>query len=181
MEFQLYFRNVPKTEALENYIDKKLAKIDRHSLKILEAKLEVAHKKAKDPEERYVLQLTLNSNGTLLRAEEKGSDLFAAIDKLVEVIDRQIERYKTRASEKHRKSAPSERELPMETAEDEVSGKVVKVKKFSVKPMSPEEAIEQMELLGHNFFMFFNPELEIYNIVYRRRDDDYGLIIPVIG
>lgn len=181
MEIQLNFKNIPKTEALENYLYKKLAKIERHSLKILEAKMEIAHKKAKDPDERYVAQLTLNSKGTLLRAEEKAADLYAAIDKLLEVIERQIERYKTRTNEKGRKTTPPEEELPEETAGDELSGKVVKVKKFSVKPMSPEEAIEQMELLGHSFFMFFNPELETYNIVYRRKDDGYGLIVPVIG
>jgi len=122
--------------------------------------------------------VTIDSNGTLLRSEERGENLLTAIDKVVEVINRQIERYKGKLYDKGRGSSLARAEFSEEAAEEQPARKVVKVKQFTVKPMSAAEAIDQMELLGHDFFLFFNAESEELNLLYRRKDGNYGLIEP---
>jgi putative sigma-54 modulation protein len=139
-----------------------------------------------------VVQLTVNCNGTYLRAEERGPRLLPVIDAAADVLSREVRRYKEKVyrSEKHLKAkgaalagkAAVPAEVEEEREEDEeteiVLGRVVRVKRFPVKPMTEEEAIEQMELLHHDFFLFFDADAETYALLYRRRDGDYGMIIP---
>jgi putative sigma-54 modulation protein len=156
-----------------------LGKLDRHLPNILETKVEVIEQKTKSPEDRYIVQVTVNSDGTLLRSEERGADLFNAIDKTARVLDRQIERFKGKLYHKGRGFSPvrgkTENDIESPSAS---SSAVVKVKRFAIQPMSTEEAIDQMELLGHNFFLFYNTGNDRLNLVYRRNDNDYGLIDP---
>jgi putative sigma-54 modulation protein len=158
-------------------IESKLGKLGRHLPDIRDFKVEIAQEKKKATKEHFVVQLTIDSHGTLLRGVERGEELTSAINKVAAVINRQIERYKGKLYEKGRGSSPKdqlEEEAPP-------SGRVVKVKRFTVKPMSPAEAIDQMELLGHDFFLFFNAESEELNLLYRRHDGNYGLIEPELA
>jgi len=184
MELKVTGKNIELTPQLREYIEKKLGKLSRHLPDILEAKVEVSEEKTRSPQTRYVIQVTINSNGTILRGEERGDDFFVAIDKVADVMDRQIERFKGRRS--IRKGVmptvrnPDTLVQPAPEAEEDV-GRIVKIKKFVVKPMTIDEAIEQMELLGHDFFLFLNSDGGRLNLLYRRKDKNYGLIEPEIG
>lgn len=177
MELKITAKNMELTATVRQLIEDKLGKLGRHLPDIREYKVEIARDKTKATKEHFVVQITIDSHGTLLRGVERGEDLPAAIKKAASVIDRQIERYKGKLYEKGRGTSPKdemeEEPLPV--------GRVVKVKRFDVKPMSAAEAIDQMELLGHDFFLFFNSESEELNLLYRRRDGDYGLIEPEMG
>ncbi len=129
--------------------------------------------------ERCILEVTIHSKGTIIRAEESSEDMYASIDLAVEKLERQIRKHKTRLGKKIRQEAmvPENYELDEQIEEDE-DFKVVKTKRFPLKPMSLEEAILQMDLLGHSFFVFTNAETENVNVVYKRKDGKYGLIEP---
>lgn len=181
MELQIAGKNMELSSAVRQYIERKLAKLNRHLPKIRESKVEIYEEKTRSPQQHFVVQATIDSNGTLLRSQERGENLFAAIDKMVEVMDRRIKRYKGKLYDKGRGSSLARGGLGGQVAEEKPVSKVVKVKQFAVKPMSVDEAIEQMELLGHDFFLFFSAEDENLNLLYRRKDGNYGLIIPQLG
>jgi len=177
MELVIKGKNTEISEQVRQYIDRKLGRLDRHLHTIAEAEVAIAREMTKSRQDRYVVQVTLSSKGSLIRGEERGVDIFAAIDSVSDVLDRQIERYKGRLYNKGRGSSPLKAELPL-ADEAEQRGRVVKVKRFMVKPMDAEEAVEQMELLGHDFFLFHNSASGQFNVLYRRKDGDYGLIEP---
>jgi len=143
----------------------------------MESKVEISEEKTKSPQQHFVVQVTINSSGTLLRGEERGEDLFTAIDKVVTIMNRQIEHYKGKLYKKGRGSSLVRGEFSQEV-EMSPPKRVIKVKRFAIKPMSVAEAIDQMELLGHDFFLFFNADAEELNLLYRRQDGNYGLIEP---
>ncbi|MBA7618917.1 Ribosome hibernation promotion factor [subsurface metagenome] len=180
MELQITGKNMELSPTVRQYIERKLGKLNRHLPKIIESKVEISEEKTKSPQQHFVVQATIDSSGTLLRSQERGENLFTAIDKVVEVMNRQIERHKGKLYEKGRGSSLARGGLDEEAVEEPV-GKVVKVKQFAVKPMSVAEAIDQMELLGHDFFLFFNADDEGLNLLYRRKDGNYGLIKPELG
>jgi putative sigma-54 modulation protein len=174
LELNITAKNIELTPTVRQLIESKLGKLGRHLPDIRDYKVEIAPEKTRNAKEHFIVQLTIDSRGTLLRGVERGEDLPVAIHKVAEVINRQIERYKGKLYEKGRGSLARgkfEEEAPP-------AGKVVKVKRFAVKPMSAAEAIDQMELLGHDFFLFFNSESEELNLLYRRHDGNYGLIEP---
>ncbi len=177
MELTITSKNIELAPALKSRIERKLDKINRQLPKILQFNLELTEEKTKSPENRFVAQLTVDNNGTLLRAEERGADLLTVVDRVEEIIMRRIERYKGKFYERVRSSETIRTGFD-EGAAAEPKRKVVKVKRFAVKPMTVNEAIEQMELLGHDFFLFTNIETAEANLVYRRREGDYGLIEP---
>lgn len=182
MELIITTKNVESSESLKDYVNKKLGKIEHHLPNIQEAKVEIIRQRAKAPDERYVVQLTIKTSGTILRGEESDSALFSAVDKVAAVMDRQIERYKSRLHTRVKGSASLRLQAPEQPPAEEVpAGTVVKVKRFVVKPMSPEEAAEEMELLGHDFFLFYNESMRTFNLLYRRKDGDYGLIVPELA
>ncbi len=178
MELNITAKNIELTPTVRQLIESKLGKLDRHLPDIMEYKVEIAQEKTRNTKQHFVVQLTIDSHGTLLRGVERGEDLPAAINKVAAVINRQIERYKGKLYEKGRGSSLARGEFKEEA---QPARKVVKVKRFAVKPMSVAEAIDQMELLGHNFFLFFNADSEELNLLYRRHDGDYGLIEPELG
>jgi len=180
MELVIKGKNTEISEAVKRHIERKLGRLDRHLRTITEAEVAIVREMTKSQEDRYVLQVTLNSKGTLIRGEERGGDLFAAVDSVADVLNRQIERYKGRLYNKGRGTSPLKAEIPL-APEIEQPRRVVKVKRFSVKPMDAEEAVEQMELLGHDFFLFFNSASGQFNVLYRRKDGDYGLIEPELA
>jgi len=179
MELQITGKNVELTPTLRQLIGRKLGKLSRHLPNIQEQKVEIYQEKTKSPEQHFVVQVTIDSNGTLLRGVERGEDLPRAINKVAAVMDRQIERYKGKLYEKGRGNSLARGESNKRVARPHK--KVVKVKRFVVKPMSVTEAIDQMELLGHDFFLFFNAASEELNLLYRRQDGDYGLIEPELS
>ena len=181
MELQITGQNIELSPAVRRYIGRKLGKLNRHLPNIVVSKVEVVEEKTKSPEQRYVVQMTLDSSDTLLHGEERGKDLFEAIDKVAEVMSRQIEHYKGKLYKKGRGSSLARGEFSEEAEVAPPSPSVVKVKRFVVKPMSIAEATDQMELMGHDFFLFFNADTEVINLLYRRRDGNYGLIEPELG
>lgn len=168
---------------------RKFSRLDRYFPLLQDAVVEVdfAHEKAKEPDRRYVVRVTANGPGVHLQAEERAARPEAAVDQAVQVLTRQARRHKERLYERGRNRVPKEvtSELaqpasPPEPEEEEASelDKVARVKRFPVKPMTTEEAVEEMELLGHDFFLFYDAGLDQFALLYRRRAGDYGLIIP---
>jgi len=181
MELQITGQNIELSPAVRRYTERKLGRLNRHLPNIIASKVEIVAEKTKSPQQHYLVQVTLDSSGTLLRGEERGEDLFTAIDKVAAIMKRQIEHYKGKLYEKGRGSSLARNEFSEEVETAELPRKVVRVKRFTVKPMSVAEAIDQMELLGHDFFLFFNANTEEINLLYRRKDGNYGLIEPELG
>ncbi len=176
MELQVTGKNLHLTFEVRSYLEGKLGRLSRHLPSITETKVEVSEQMTKSPEQRFVVQMTVDAKGTLLRSEERAEDIYTAIDKVAKSMDRQIERYKGKRYDKGRGSSLA-RGVSSVAAEKTVSDQqVVKVKRYKVEPMSVEQAIDQMELLGHDFFLFLNVESEQFNVLYRRRAGNYGLI-----
>lgn len=171
-------KNIEVTQALKDYVEKRSLKITRYfpNVKEINAVLKVEKK-------QHVVELTVNANSIILRAEERTEDMYEAIDLVVEKIERQIRKYKTKLSKRFRESSNFKAELiekaiPPEDMSEEF--KIVRSKSFPVKPMSVEEAIMQMNLLNHSFFVFLEDESNNLQIVYKRHGGDYGLIDPKI-
>jgi putative sigma-54 modulation protein len=184
MEMQIAGKNLDLSPAVRTYITKKMEKINRHLPNILSFEIVGTEENTRAPEQRFILQVTVNSNGILLRGEERGPDLYTATDKVAEVMNRQLEHYKGKLAASRERASASIRNNTTEVnsaIEDEYidSGpRIVKTKRFDVKPMSLEEAVDQMELLDHDFFLFYNPDSNNMNLVYKRKDGNYGLIEP---
>jgi len=189
MELTFRSRHVTVTDSLREYTSRKLGRLGRYLPPVDEAVVELKQEGGENAR-RYVVQLTVNCNGTYLRAEERGPRLLPAIDAAADVLSRQAQRYKEKVyhRDKHVKARgaalagkaaePEEVEEEQDQEIEIVLGRVVRVKRFAVKPMSEEEAIEQMELLHHDFFLFFDADANTYALLYRRREGDYGMIIP---
>lgn len=188
MEPIINAKNTQITPKLRTYCEKKTERLDRYMPDVAEVRVDLSESNAKSAKSRHVAQITVrDGGGTILRAEERAADFFAAIDMVMDKIYRQIKRYRGK-SRARRRSAPTVDELlllenleplPLEDEpDDELDGTVVRTKRFEMQPMSADEAIDQMELLGHDFYMFFNIEDESYNVIYKRRDQSYGLLQP---
>ena len=192
MDIKIYAKNIEMNSQARGYIQKKFQRLERHLKPISDAKLEVSRVSARAQSDRIVAQMTLTTNDHTLRGQERDSNLFAATDAVTDVMDRQIQKYKGKVyrSSKAKKSARTDaaREgsaLMAIDSEEELqegvqleSGKVLRTKRFPMKPMTVEDAIMEMELLSHSFFLFYNLETKEYNVVYRRQVGDYGVIEP---
>jgi len=180
MEIQLFTRNMELTPRLQEYVEKKVSKLSRYLPNITDVRVDLSVENTRSSAQRQVAQLTIRTPRVILRAEERASDMFTAIDAALDKMRRQITRYKTRRQDRWQR-VEGEAEEWEEAAippEESISGKVVRVKRFEMVPMTTEEAIEQMELLGHQFFVFLNAEEGGVNVIYRRQDGNYGLIVP---
>ncbi len=181
MALQITGKNMELTPAVRRYIERKLSKLNRHLPNIIESKVEITEERTKSPQQHFIVRVTVSGRGNQFHSEERGEDLFTAIDKVVAIMTRQLEHYKGKLYDQGRGSSLARSELSPETEATEPAAKVVKVKRFAVKPMSVAEAIDQMKLLGHDFFLFFNADTEELNLLYRRKDGNYGLIEPELG
>lgn len=187
MNLEIHARNMELTTRLQNYVEKKTGRLDRYMPNLTEVRVDLVEQKARNAVQRQVAQITVRDNrGTILRAEEQSNDMFAAVDAVVDKLYKQINRYRGKRQRRWRTGGEVEETmgepLPIETAEEEAEEqRIVRQKGFSLRPMLPDEAIDQMELLGHDFFVFFNAENESVNVVYRRKDDNYGLLMPDLG
>jgi len=173
--------NVKVSETVKSYIEKKIGKLGRYLPIISEGKVEISMVEAKLPEQRFTVQVTLDSKGVLIRAQEKSKDIRTAIDKVEDVLSKRIERYKGKLYDKGRGTSFARQQAAIEAEEIEPPKRVVKSKSFLVKPMPVDEAIRQMELLGHDFFLFIDADTERLYLLYRRKNGDYGLIEPRLG
>jgi putative sigma-54 modulation protein len=184
MEMQITGKNLDISTANRSYITRKLDKANRLLNKIEAFEVVASEEKTRSPDQRFIMQVTINNKGTILRGEERGQDLYTAIDKVAEVMTRQIEHYKGKLPKSRRRRTGSirtsnNREAAIESEEQVPEGPhLVKTKHFEVKPMDIDEAIDQMVLLGHDFFLFNNTENNKINLVYKRKDGNYGLIEP---
>ena len=168
-------RNLEISDGWRAKIEKKVGKLDKY----LHDDSEVQLRLSQEHGTRNTAEITIVFPGSILRAEETGTEMSACIDKVLDKIVRQIHRHRTRI-EKRLRAGAFEAEAPEVAAESEMPEvhTVVRVKRFSVKPTSVEEAITQMEMLGHNFHLFLNEDTGTYSVVYRRVDGDYGLLEP---
>lgn len=192
MEIIIKTREIPQNERLRQYVEKKVQRLSRYLSNIVEARVELSMEPTRSAQQRHAAQITLYaSNGRILRAEERDADIYAAFDAVLDTIERQIERYKgkywrqVRPRRQTRQAAQEEAALvQMEeaaAAADEFPPEIRRVKRFEMVPMDEWEAIEQMELLGHDFFVFYNVNTDSVNVLYRRRGGGYGLIIPELA
>ena len=182
MKLQIVAKNnVEISETIRAYVEKKVGKLGRYLPTLDEGKVEISREGAKLPEQRFTVQVTLDSRGVWIRAQEKSKDMRTAIDKVVDVLSKRIERYKGKLYDKNRGVSFARQGAAIEEEEIEPPKKVVKTKRFLVKPMPIDESISQMELLGHDFFLFVDADTDRLNLLYRRDDGNYGLIEPEQG
>lgn len=176
----------------ETHAAKKLARLERWLPRLHDVVVEVKHEETKAAAHRYAVQVTVHAGGSILRAEERAADPRVALDLASEVLSRQAQRHKTRLKDRHQagkgagapESAPAGRAAPDlddDEVEEYVLGKIVRVKQFEAKPMSHEEALAQMDLLGHDFFLFEDATSGQYALLYKRKDGGYGLLSPRRG
>ena len=173
MRFTITGRNIEVTQGLREAVEDKLGKLDRFFVPATEAVVRLSVQK-----DIQKIEVTIPVKGHIIIAEESSSDMYVSIDLVEEILERQLKKYKNKLIDK-KQSAPSFSEAFLQedaSAEEEIQ--IVKSKKFAVKPMDPEEACVQMELLGHNFYVFLNADTEEVNVVYKRKGGTYGLIEP---
>jgi putative sigma-54 modulation protein len=191
MQITIHAKNTSVSDRLQDYAEKKLGKLDRYLPNIANVDLEIGAEHNRQGGDRSIVQLTVrHSRGTILRAEDKTqSEPYAAVDMVIAKMYRQISRYKGKRQRRGDRAEmeaewagaeplPDEAEL---TAEEEATVGISRRKHIDIAPMSEEEAIEQMELLSHDFFVFYNTESKSINVLYRRKQGDYGLIDPIFG
>lgn len=174
MKFVYTSKDMAVSESLKSRVEKKLAKMERYFREEPEATVRFKVQKGA----RNIVEITVNAGGVILRAEESSNDMYLSIDRAVDKLESQLRRHRTKLEKRIR---TSELEPVVEApVYEEQSYDIVRTKKFAVKPMGIEDAITQMELLGHDFFLFMNEESETMNVLYRRNDGSYGLLQPDI-
>lgn len=173
MRFTITGRNIEVTPGLRDAIEDKIGRLSRYFASDTEAIVTLNVQK-----DRQNIEVTIPVKGSIIRAEQSSSDMYVSIDLVEEIIERQIKKYKNKLIDKKQVAqAFSELYINEEPTDDEEI-KIVKSKKFAVKPMDPEEACLQMELLGHDFYVFLDSETDQVNVVYKRKGNTYGLIEP---
>jgi putative sigma-54 modulation protein len=173
--------NIEVTPALKDYVVKKLNKLEKYFETPPTSEMYVTLSVARD---RHQVEVTIPLTGVMLRAEEKAADMYASIDLVVDKLERQIRKHKTRVNRKLRQEGGLKNFFRDEPAlppfEEEEDYQLVRTKRFTMKPMDVDEAILQMNMVGHSFFVFANSATEQVNVVYRRQDGKYGLIEPAL-
>lgn len=184
MEIVVKGRNIPVTEALEQYATEKverLCKFFDDERSDSRAEVELMHERNRSISEPEVAETTLFINGAVLKAREASGDMYASIDRMSDKLERQVRRFRGRQIDRWQgqlKNAPAAAQPFVAEEEEEIGPRIVRTKQFQMKPMSAEEAVLQLELLDHDFYVFTSADTGDINVVYRRRDGDYGLIEP---
>lgn len=175
MKISVRGKNIEVTPALVSYAEKKLGKLAKYFDKETEAQVMLTVIR-----DEHIVEVTVIYEGLILRGEESSGDMYASIDLVVDKLEKQVAKYKTRLNRSLRQRGlrPISVKLAQGRLEEDDQSRLVKTKRFTLKPMDVEEAILQMNLLGHDFFVFANAETEKMNVLYRRKDGDYGLIEP---
>jgi putative sigma-54 modulation protein len=178
VRLQVKGKNVEVTDSIREYAEEKLSKLERQLADPTRVELELAVERNPSISQNHVAEATIWTKGPILRAREASADHKASIDQLVDKLERQVKRY--REKRRSRRQQVPAAELPEDAIPIDEEPRIVKSKQFAIKPMSPEEAVLQLELVGHDFFVFQNADSGEVNVVYRRRDGAYGLIEPQI-
>ena len=173
MKFIIIGKNIEVTEGLKESVQNKLGKLERYFTSDTEIHVTLSVQKG-----RQKIEVTIPVKGDIIRSEQESNDMYVSIDLVEEIIERQLKKYKTKIVDKQQTAESfSQMYVDNNYMEDE-EVKIVRTKKFDIKPMYPEDACIQMELLGHGFYVFINAETDQVNVVYKRKGDTYGLIEP---
>jgi putative sigma-54 modulation protein len=171
-------KNLEVTEALREYALEKVSRVEKYLDRILKTEIEMSVERNPKIQDNQVVEVTIFSSGPIIRAKESAGDMYQAIDLVSSKLERQARKVKKKMIDRSHHAKNPFKESAAVSSEEEAEAVIVKTKSFPLKPMIPEEACLQMELLGHDFFVFINAETEETNVVYRRRDGNYGLIEP---
>lgn len=173
MKFTISGKNIEITDGLRSTIKDKLGKLERYFTPETEIIVTLSVEK-----ERQKIEVTIPVKGNIIRSEQVSNDMYVSIDLVEEVIERQLRKYKEKIIDKHQDGGNFKKEFIEKETEPLEEVKIIRTKHFGMKPMYPEDACVQMELLGHNFYVFYNAETEEVNVVYKRKGNTYGLIEP---
>ena len=173
MKFIIIGRNIDITEGLKSAVLEKLGKLERYFTP--ETEIHVTLSVEKD---RQKIEVTIPVKGNIIRSEQVSSDMYVSIDLVEEVIERQLRKYKTKIVNQQQAGGNFQKEFVEDEFLEDEEVNIIRTKKFGIKPMYPEDACVQMELLGHNFYVFRNAETDEVNVVYKRKGNTYGLIEP---
>ena len=174
MKIKITGRNIELTEGLKAAVEEKLSKLDKYFTEDTQANVTLSVEK-----ERQKIEVTIPVKGNIIRSEQVSNDMYVSIDLVEEVIERQMKKYRNKLVARQQEPGEFFAEEFISKAEDEEEEiNIIRSKKFGMKPMYPEDACVQMELLGHNFFVFRNAETDEVNVVYKRKGSTYGLIEP---
>lgn len=173
MRFTISGKNIDVTEGLKTAVQDKIGKLERYFTPETEVHVTLSVEK-----ERQKIEVTIPVKGNIIRSEQVSNDMYVSIDLVEEIIERQLKKYKNKIVDKEQGGGSLRQDfIDKETTDDEEI-KIIRTKHFGIKPMYPEDACVQMELLGHNFFVFLNAESDEVNVVYKRKGNTYGLIEP---
>jgi putative sigma-54 modulation protein len=175
MKFVIVGKNIEVTEGLKTAVEDKIGKLERYFTQETEVHVTLSVEK-----ERQKIEVTIPVKGNIIRSEQVSNDMYVSIDLVEEIIERQIKKYKNKLIDQKQSASFFKQEFIEKDYMDDEEVKIIRTKKFDIKPMYPEDACVQMELLGHNFFVFFNAETEQVNVVYKRKGNTYGLIEPEV-
>lgn len=173
MKFIIIGRNIDVTEGLKSAVQEKLGKLERYFTP--ETEIHVTLSVEKD---RQKIEVTIPVKGNLIRSEQVSSDMYVSIDLVEEVIERQLRKYKTKIVNQQQAAGNFQKAFVEDEFLEDEEVNIIRTKKFGIKPMYPEDACVQMELLGHSFYVFRNAETDEVNVVYKRKGNTYGLIEP---
>ena len=173
MKFIIIGKNIEVTPGLRSAVEDKIGKLEKYFTQETEVHVTLSVEK-----DRQKIEVTIPVKGKIIRSEQVSNDMYVSIDLVEEIIERQLKKYKNKiVDQKHNTDFFKADYIEKEFVDDE-EVKIIRSKKFDIKPMYPEDACIQMELLGHNFFVFCNAETDQVNVVYKRKGDTYGLIEP---
>ena len=175
MKFIIMGKNIEVTEGLRSAVEDKIGKLEKYFTDETEVHVTLSVEK-----DRQKIEVTIPVKGSIIRSEQVSSDMYVSIDLVEEIIERQLKKYKNKLVDKQQAAANFRQEYIEKDYVDDDEVKIIRSKKFDIKPMYPEDACIQMELLGHNFFVFCNAETDQVNVVYKRKGNTYGLIEPEV-
>ena len=173
MKFIISGKNIPVSDGLRTAVEEKLGKLERYFTADTEVIVTLSMEK-----ERQKIEVTIPVKGSIIRSEQTSNDMYVSIDLVEEVIERQLRRYKNKIIDRKQSGGNFQQAFIDNEYEESEDVRIIRSKKFDIKPMYPEDACVQMELLGHNFFVFNNAETDQINVVYKRKNNTYGLIEP---
>ena len=173
MKFIILGKNIEVTPGLKTAVEDKIGKLEKYFTPETEVHVTLSVEK-----DRQKIEVTIPMKGNIIRSEQVSNDMYVSIDLVEEIIERQLKKYKTKLTDKQQSAGYFKQEYLDNDYMDDEDVKIIRSKKFDIKPMYPEDACVQMELLGHNFFVFCNAETDQVNVVYKRKGGTYGLIEP---
>ncbi len=175
MKFIILGKNIDVTEGLRSAVEDKIGKLEKYFAEDTEVHVTLSVEK-----DRQKIEVTIPVKGSIIRSEQVSNDMYVSIDLVEEIIERQLKKYKTKLTDREQGASSFKQEYLDKDFMDEEEIKIIRTKKFDIKPMYPEDACVQMELLGHSFFVFCNAETDQVNVVYKRKGNTYGLIEPEV-